>query len=693
MTSSLRGNIPLQTIWNAGATVGGRKSRTRLQMEKQFANINTTVLCDHLVDVQHEMSLRTMSRLLLGISFIVNKKTTRVYGNVMDLLERIHRELGTNQTRHIDLPITTPNIRKITLCDNPFMMNYAFTNPRLPLLENDRFVFPSPVNSIITVREDTITLPSSTSNIMQPIQVISSRENEDEQWLEGIDFHQQQQITTQHNGIEITMDQPHGSSSSSSTRIPLHQQQLDEPVLTSMEENDHAYNMENSEEWKSLMMDAQLDLGQDASDDVDEERLNRHDIDIPQLVPSISPPLQEHTSYHGDPIEQQEQQQQEEIGEDQMDFDIFDISNSDRPLAARPTRLTAPLSTDYIMNDVQQSSYLDSQLVMPPPQASPTSSIQTDAYSRILLDSLPSDLPGSPTGRRRHRRITRLDRDEIVLPVAVYDATDRILMHDNHSRPLIRKQELIRRYRQQLYLPQIQTNTIINKVVQQARGRFGNNSNVRGEVEIGRQMEQGRNQEPHDDYLPHGLDIDDGIVTDRLRTSRDNISGSPLRIISPDFQFELEDDKRSSHTGSSLFRQKQQQQQQQGISGMFSHFLRQPWYPPSSLDHEELNYPVDSFDDDDGEELNYGDYLEMNVDYQPQETTNLSNANDFYTYLELFTSDQQRTCFFQDLFISGENKRSEVALAFYLVLVLATQGNRLYPEQTKPYGPLLLRLL
>ncbi|CAO3615230.1 unnamed protein product [Cunninghamella blakesleeana] len=99
--------------------------------------------------------------------------------------------------------------------------------------------------------------------------------------------------------------------------------------------------------------------------------------------------------------------------------------------------------------------------------------------------------------------------------------------------------------------------------------------------------------------------------------------------------------------------------------------------------------------------LDYDQLLHMRVDMVqdmvPDNTIPDSftlQLDDFLSYLQLFTNDQQPTFIFQDIqfSITGENKRSHLALAFNFILVLA-QKNKLKLNQFHPYGPIQVSFL
>ncbi|KAI9301421.1 hypothetical protein BJ944DRAFT_274643 [Cunninghamella echinulata] len=169
--------------------------------------------------------------------------------------------------------------------------------------------------------------------------------------------------------------------------------------------------------------------------------------------------------------------------------------------------------------------------------------------------------------------------------------------------------------------------------------------------------------------------------------SRRNSNGSESRHTTPSvINVPLQDDNRLGFHFSS---QDHSQQQEESQRLTFSN--------EAILDHHRHSFSSsfssihNSIDTNKFENiLDIDQLLQMDVDIEPVNPipdTLTIQLKDFLSYLQLFTSDQQPAFIFQEVLFSaiGENKRSDVALAFNYILVLA-QKNKLKLEQSHPYG-------
>ncbi|CAO3592193.1 unnamed protein product [Absidia cylindrospora] len=667
-------NSPLGTIWDAGLVIYGRKSNKQKRFEKSLTGIKSNILCVQLSDAQESISLRVMSRLLFGITKIINIQTSSVYQTSIKLLGSIHREMGAQQPG-VDLdPKTTDANRTITLGENPYLTEYSTDMVRV---YNETYETQDTSLDAVNQQDDGITLTALPDQTVAPNLIPSTYEFDDQQLLKD-------HLIGGTNQLAVADEFAPGPSRQPQPSAPrtTGSHGMDDQIVSVGNDS----NMDDYMNWSGLFND----FGQNPS-----HRRSHSTAAGSQRVPFISPGLHQRPQHVP-------QNPSNVLPGDDFDinspiWDMSGLSISPPPLDIPPPEDIAPpgdaswlyddylAATEHLVNDTND----DNSPIVPQLSVSPVISLRTADYPQIV-PRLDSPIP-PPTARqpRLRRRRGLLDQGSTTLPFAAFTDTrdivavnpheesNGIIMRGHQSRASALKQ-LVNRYRSQMRQPKIMIQQPTSFWLREARNALRDNSAI-----VSRRLEQGRNRDPHsqsDFVLSNAGDDSD---TNRLSSN----DGMQIAQDDQDFpQMELVDDIRSNTSTSSTRLQQQQQQRLQQLPGTRS--------SDGSFGHPFSASVLASGHGPQGtvvsSEPDYDDVLEMDVYMHPPDST----GKEFYEYLRLSTRDQFNFCMFDRVFPKGRDgsSRSEVALAFYHVLACSTLGH-IRPEQNEPYGQLSLHLL
>ncbi|ORZ20613.1 hypothetical protein BCR42DRAFT_489108 [Absidia repens] len=685
MSNFIDKKSPLGTIWNAGLVTHGRKSNKQKRFEKSLTGIKSNILCVQLTDVQDDISLRVMSRLLFGITKIINIQSSSIYQTSIQLLGSIHREMGAHKVG-IDLDLAGANVHNttITLGENPYLAEYSTNIVRV--WNETHETQSTPLDTFIQ-QEDGITLPVAPNQSATPNMIPSTYVFEDQQLLK--------------DRLIGGMNQPAVADEFASG--PSRQPQPSVPRTTSSHgmgdqivSVGHDSNMDDYMNWSDLFNYFGQDVPQRRSDST---------AGGSRRVPFISPGVHQRHQHVNQDLSNAPPADLYDINS--PIWDLSGLSISPPPLDIPPPEDISPpgdapwlideflAATKHLLDDNDSNSNNNSQ-PMPQRAVSPVTSLRTADYPHIvpqLNSPIPSPTAQHPCARRRRGLV---DHGSTTLPISEYnnirdivavnphEESNDISTHGHQSRTSALKQ-LVTQYRSQMRQPKMMIQQPTRFWLREARNTRRDNTGIDMDVAIehGRRLEQGRNRDPHsqsDLVLSNA-----GDDSDTHRLSRD------MQIAQEDYDFpqmELVDDIRSNNTSTSSAQLQQQRRLQQlqgtrtsnGSSGHpFSRFLGSV----STSGHGPQGTVVSS-------EPNYEEVLEMGVHMHPPDST----GQEFYEYLRLATRDQLSSCTFDQVFPKGIDgcKRSEAALAFYHVLTCSSLGH-IRPEQDEPYGQLYLHLL